>query len=210
MTRYDLLRIGTALSLVLASACGDDDTLEDTGTVDSGSDDGGTDTGGTDTGGTDTGGTDTGGTDTGGTDTGETDTGTDTSSASIVTVTVDNNGNSDYNFTMEDPESGVIGDGEGDQTITLVLDQRYSFVVLASGPHPFEFITAGATAPDDTVILSQRSGEDGTLESDATVDWDETTTPGTISFTASASFMTAVDGYRCGVHRANMRGDVAF
>lgn len=208
MNRYDLLRLCTALSLVLASACGDDDTVADTGT-DTGTDTGGGDDTGLDTGGGSDTGLDTGGGDDTGPDTAVEDVGTDTGGDSIVTVTVDNNGNADYNFTMEDPESGVIGAGAGDQTITLVEGQRYTFVVLASGPHPFEFITAGGSPAGDTVILSQQSGDDGTLEADATIDWDESVS-GSITFTASASFMAAVDGYRCGVHVGMMRGDVEY
>ena len=207
MNRYDLLRLSTALSLVLAAACGDDDTPEDGGLVDTGTDDGGGIDTGLDVGGeADTGG-DSAVADTGA-DTAVADAGTDTEPASIVTVTVNNNGASDYNFTMEDPESDVIGEGAGDQTITLVLDQRYSFVIVNSGPHPFEFITDNGAGPaDDTVILSQDG--DGTLEGDATIAWDESVA-GTITFTASASFMSAVDAYRCAVHRAMMRGEVAF
>ena len=102
--------------------------------------------------------------------------------------------------------ASTLGAGGSNQALTLTQGMRYSIVNQAALGHPFELLTVGSAPPtDDAIQLSQSIA--GALEADSTINWTEVSTQ-EIQFDASASFAAAVDGYRCSVHTATMRGTI--
>ena len=84
---------------------------------------------------------------------------------------------------------------------------RYEIVNQARQAHPFEFITENEPGVDGDARLAGQQGAQP-LEADLSVAWVEA--GNALQFTVSESFMAAVDGYRCAVHTASMRGAVTY
>ncbi|MGM0555233.1 MAG: lipoprotein [Myxococcota bacterium] len=127
-----------------------------------------------------------------------------------VRFTLSNNGNTSYDVTGAEPAlyEDWIGTEAANQTITLNEGWRYEIVNNATvGNHPFELINSTSPLPvTDTVLASQRSGEEGTLETDTDVNWVQNGDD--VTFTLTANLAAELNGYRCGTHTTAMRGDV--
>jgi hypothetical protein len=126
-----------------------------------------------------------------------------------VRLTASASGTSAWAFTVEPARYADTVGPEADPVLTFLRGWRYEIAYTPAGHH-FQLIRAGATASLDSVLLNQ--GGDGSLESNAGIDWDET--DGTaVRFTVNTSFEAAVvgvNGYRCGIHTSTMRGDVGY
>ena len=127
-----------------------------------------------------------------------------------VRFTVSNNNAASYDITGAEPAlyEEWIGNEPANQTLTLNVGWRYEIVNNATASaHPFELINSSSPAPlDDTILASQRSAEEGSLETDPDVNW--TQTGDTIEFTLSTSLGAELNGYRCGIHTTTMRGTI--
>lgn len=124
-----------------------------------------------------------------------------------VRLHVINSDFSAWNIVGADPAeyADSVGDGSGNQTITLRRGWRYEIDNPANPAHPFQLINDVAT----DVVATSQGATDGTLESDGTVDFVEVSDTA-FDFTVSASFEAAVTAYRCGIHTTTMRGSVAY
>jgi hypothetical protein len=128
-----------------------------------------------------------------------------------VRITVTNIGGSAYNFTtvLSTRFADIVGPEGDNQTLTLLSGWRYEIVNLSSEDHPFELITLGATPSEDVVLLSQDEDVAGSLEGDADIDWFDDANQ-TVRFTVVDALTADVDGYRCSIHTATMRGSFVF
>jgi plastocyanin len=118
-----------------------------------------------------------------------------------VTITIDNRGASAY-ITVSVEGADTVAEANSENAAwTLEPGKRYRIVNQASAGHPFQLRGEG-----DAVLLSQQEGEDGSLETDAEVNFvsDEEG----ITFTLSPSLAEAVRSYRCAFH-ASMTGTVS-
>lgn len=126
-----------------------------------------------------------------------------------VRLTVTNMGASSYRITQVEPIEfiGTVSALNSDNpTINLRAGWRYEFVNNGFPGHPLEFITAGATRANDTVLLSQDGNVTGSLESDMNIDW--STDMNAVKFTVPA-MNSVIDGYRCSISgHVNMRGTI--
>ena len=108
----------------------------------------------------------------------------------------------DYVYTGD---SSVAVVNAEDPALTLTVGTRYKVMNDVRTLHPFEFITRGADASTDVVLLSELS--DGlAFESDPDVNFvvDESG----FSFTLTAQLAAQLDGYRCAFHPASMRAPI--
>lgn len=128
-----------------------------------------------------------------------------------VRITVNNIGGSAYIFTTVDSArfADLLGPEGDNQTLTLLSGWRYEIVNLSSEDHPFELITLAATPSDDVVLLSQDEHVAGSLEGDVDIDWFDDANQ-TVRFTVVDALTADVDGYRCSIHTATMRGSMVF
>ncbi len=117
-----------------------------------------------------------------------------------------------YNLVSVEPSYIDIGQiGAENPDMILQLGKRYQVTVTNFNFHPFEVIAKGATALDDTVLLSQGLAV-GSFEGDNGVDWlgDGTST---VTFTLTSGLYNAMiasgktPGYRCWPHALTMRGN---
>ncbi|HOX47084.1 MAG TPA: hypothetical protein PK668_26055 [Myxococcota bacterium] len=124
-----------------------------------------------------------------------------------VRLTLGASGTTDYRVVSAEPTdlAGGLGVGLMDPALSLRAGWRYEVVNQAAGSHPFELVTRGAIAAQDTVLLSASAS--GSLEGDAAVHWTEV--GGTLGFTLAGGLSAALDGYRCAFHPASMRGTMA-
>jgi plastocyanin len=117
-----------------------------------------------------------------------------------VTITIDNSGASAY-ITVSVEGADTVAEANGENAAwTLEPGKRYRLVNQASAGHPFQLRGEG-----DSVLLSQQEGEDGSLETDADINFisdDEG-----VTFTLSPSLAEAVRSYRCASH-ASMTGTI--
>ena len=100
----------------------------------------------------------------------------------------------------------VLGSSDPDPPLRLEAGWRYEIANTVATGHPFELVTRGASATTDIVQLSQ-SGS-GTLEGNASIDWSESGS--SVFFTVAGPFTTAITGYRCAIHVAQMRGTITY
>lgn len=100
----------------------------------------------------------------------------------------------------------VLGSSDPDPPLRLEAGWRYEVANTVATAHPFELITRGATSTTDIVQLSQ-SGS-GALEGNAAIDWNESGS--SVFFTVAGPFTTAINGYRCALHVAQMRGNITY
>jgi hypothetical protein len=127
--------------------------------------------------------------------------------------TFDNSGTQSYLLDSFEPNDITFGSiGAEDPTLLLHLGSRYQVTVINNTSHPFEVIAKAAVATSDTILLSMKSIEPGSFESDPNVDWTGDGTD-TVTFTLTTDLYNAMKadsnepGYRCGNHSSNMRGD---
>jgi hypothetical protein len=126
-----------------------------------------------------------------------------------VRLTVASRDTVSFDFVDGQPPAhadAVTGGEREDPPLTLRPGWRYEIVNPERAAHPFELVRAGGRPADDRVQASQRA--DGPLETDPTVGYREA--GDAVQFTVSVTFMDAVDGYRCGVRVATMRGAVRY
>ena len=123
-------------------------------------------------------------------------------------------------YTIESVSSSSVYDGPldaQDPTITLMVGKRYEVTVVNNNIHPFQVIAKAASSGGDVILLSQGPTA-GTLEGDGAVGWsdDGLGSNGKVEFTVTLPLIEAAragglaPGYRCGVHVASMRGDLAI
>ncbi len=126
-----------------------------------------------------------------------------------VTVTGDA---TDYTFSAPRPSTLALPTG-GDPDLVLIRGYRYRIINTTPAAHAFELLDDGASLgvpADDVVHLSQAAGVGPALESNGTVDWDESDA-NAILFTASAAFESApVNAYRSSVATANQRAAITY
>jgi glucose/arabinose dehydrogenase len=109
------------------------------------------------------------------------------------------------------PDAGFGTLGGQNPLLSLRFGLRYQVVVTGYTMHPLEILAMGAAVVRDTVLLSTQPGVTGTLESDASVGWEDDGA-GTLAFTVSRSLTNAMlssgstPGYRCRAHPFSMRG----
>ncbi len=117
-----------------------------------------------------------------------------------VTITINNNGASAY-ITVSVEGADTVAEANAENAAwTLEPGKRYRIINQASAGHPLQL-----RGDDDSVLLSQKSSEDGSLETDADINFvsdDEG-----VTFTLSPSLAEAVKSYRCAIH-ARMTGTV--
>ena len=119
-------------------------------------------------------------------------------SAADVTITIDNIGASAWEVTGVDGADGVAPIGEQNPTLTLTAGTRYRVVNNGGSAHPF-----GLQNSADTYLLRQNG--QGSLEGDASVNYQEDEAG--VTFTFSPTLSDAVASYRCTIH-ASMEGSV--
>ena len=119
-------------------------------------------------------------------------------SAADVTITIDNIGASAWEVTGVDGADGVAPIGEQNPTLTLTAGTRYRVVNNGGSAHPF-----GLQNSADTYLLRQNG--QGSLEGDASVNYQEDEAG--VTFTFSPTLSDAVVSYRCTIH-ASMEGSV--
>lgn len=117
-----------------------------------------------------------------------------------VTITIDNNGASAYVTVSVEGADSVAEANAENAAWTLQAGKRYRIVNQASAGHPFQLRGEG-----DSILLSQQAGEDGSLETDADINFvsDEQG----VTFTLSPSLAEAVKAYGCAFH-ASMTGAI--
>lgn len=125
-----------------------------------------------------------------------------------VRIFVENVGMTAFTVSSVEPEffETLVGTEENNETLTLKAGWRYEIINSAPVAHPYELITMGATAAEDTVLLSQE--DPGGLEENEDILWHEDELTGTLQFTIAPSLESVLTGYRCGVHTASMRGQI--
>lgn len=126
-----------------------------------------------------------------------------------VRLTVSSRDTVSFDFVDGQPPeraAEVTGGEREDPPLTLRPGWRYELVNPERAAHPFELVRVGATPADDRVQTSQR--RDAPLEEDPTIGYLEL--GDAVQFTVSVTFMDLVDGYRCGVRVATMRGPVRY
>jgi hypothetical protein len=119
-----------------------------------------------------------------------------------VTITISNSGASAYITVSVEGGDSVAEANAENAAWTLQAGQRYRIVNQASAGHPFQL-----RGEDDTVLLSQQAGEDGSLETDAEVNF--VSDDQGVTFTLSPSLAEAVRSYRCAFH-ASMTGTITL
>lgn len=127
-----------------------------------------------------------------------------------IEVTIDGDA-TDYTFSAPRPSTLALPTG-ADPDLTLIRGYRYRIINNTPVAQPFELLDDGASVgvpADDIVHLSQDSGVSPALESNGTVDWDESDA-NDVLFTASAAFETAINAYRSAVATANQRGAITY
>ena len=121
----------------------------------------------------------------------------------------------DYTFstiepTWADTANDPVTAGQADGTMTLTTGTRYEFVNSSGQAHPIEFGDLHPNAAQnaqDIITHSMEAATDPAVELTDT-EWNEID-GSTVRFTPNATW-TVVDGYRCFVHRQNMRGTVTI
>jgi len=140
--------------------------------------------------------------------------------ASVLAVsdaqfTVVNNGASSWRLESYSPSEANVGPlAVPSPTLNLVIGKRYEITDPNFSVHPFELIAKGASAAQDTILLSMRVGVTGTFESNPNVNWQDNGTA-VVAFTLTPALAAdamavpgQVPGYRCGVHTTTMRGNI--
>jgi hypothetical protein len=127
--------------------------------------------------------------------------GTGDPAAADVTITVTNVGSSAYQVSDVSGASGVAQTDTDNPALTLTVGTRYRIDNNAGiSAHPFAFQNAA-----DEYLLRQESGETGSREGDAEINYVEDDEG--ITFTYTQSLADAVASYRCTFH-SSMEGDV--
>lgn len=121
-------------------------------------------------------------------------------SSSDVTITINNQGTSAWEVTSVQGASGVAQTGTENPTLTLEVGTRYRIDNDGGGAHPF-----GVQDANDEYLLRQESGQSGSLEDDADINYQEDADG--VTFTYTQSLDDATETYRCTVH-PSMEGDV--
>lgn len=127
-----------------------------------------------------------------------------------IEVSIDGDA-TDYTFSAPRPSTLALPTGT-DPDLTLIRGYRYRVINGTPTAHAFELLDDGASVgvpADDVVHLSQETGVNPALESNGTVDWDETDA-NAVLFTASAAFEAVVNAYRSAVATANQRGAITY
>lgn len=123
------------------------------------------------------------------------------SSGADVTITVNNVGNSAWEVTGVSGASGVAGSGEN-PALTLEVGTRYRIDNDGErGAHPF----AVETGTDGDYLLRQESGQSGSLEDNADIDYEEDAEG--ITFTYTQTLADQASAYQCTFH-TSMEGNV--
>jgi len=123
-----------------------------------------------------------------------------TGSSADVTITINNQGTSAWEVTDVQGASGVAQTGTENPSLTLEVGTRYRIDNDGGGAHPF-----GVQNANDEYLLRQESGEAGSLEGDADINYQEDADG--VTFTYTQSLDDATDTYRCTVH-PSMEGTV--
>ncbi|MBU1218657.1 hypothetical protein KKF34_19490 [Myxococcota bacterium] len=125
-----------------------------------------------------------------------------------VRIFVENVGMAAFTVSSVEPVffETLVGTEENNETLTLYAGWRYEIVNSAPVAHPYELVTMGTTAAEDTVLLSQE--DPGGLEENEDILWMEDEVTGALQFTIAPSLESVLTGYRCGVHTASMRGQI--
>ena len=121
-------------------------------------------------------------------------------SSADVTITINNQGNSAWEVTDVQGASGVAQTGTENPTLTLEVGTRYRIDNDGGSAHPF-----GVQNANDEYLLRQGSGEAGSLEGDADINYQEDADG--VTFTYTQSLDGATETYRCTVH-SSMEGAV--
>jgi hypothetical protein len=117
-----------------------------------------------------------------------------------VTITIDHKGASAYFIASVEGADSVAEVNADNAAWSLVAGKRYHIINKASAGHPFQLRGA-----DDGILLSQKSGEDGSLKTAAEVNF--VSDDQGITFTLSPILAEAVKSYRCAIH-ARMTGAI--
>ncbi len=118
-----------------------------------------------------------------------------------VTITVDNVGNSAWEVTGVSGASGVAGSGDN-PSLTLETGKRYRIDNNGMrSAHPF----AVETGTDGDYLLRQESGQSGSLEDDADVNYKEDDEG--VTFTYTQTLADQASAYQCTFH-TSMEGSV--
>ena len=129
--------------------------------------------------------------------------------------TINNNSLSSWRLDAYSPAEANVGPlATSNPTLNLVIGKRYEVTDPNFTGHPFQLIAKGASAAQDTVLLSM-GAVIGSFESDSNVAWLDSGA-GVITFTLTDTLAAAMSntglgqtpGYRCANHPSTMRADI--